>query len=386
MKIAFIHSNQKIGTGAHYINDLVSIKLTERGNKVKNFYPKTRLLDSPKHLKGLENILFFYSLLSKKSEILKHDLVHGTTYTPLPFLAFNIPVVAHFGSTTSGFLDTTPLANDIEDASKKCWYELKNAGIVRWLNLPTRRPLRDIAEIEHYVAARATALVASSLKVKEELLASKIPEEKIHVIHNAIEDYWFEEEKKPVIEQPHLIFLGRLGEDPFTLKLKGLDRCIQSFRKFASTPKDIFCITAHKQLPAWLTTSLPNTQVHANIIKDQLPRALANLCGSVLFISSRYEGFSLSLIEGMSQGLIPVVYPVGVASEIIRDGENGYIVYSQQEANARIAELLSLSPEKRSTLASAARETSKRFTSDAMIGQLEKLYRVVTAAKKKDKE
>jgi glycosyltransferase involved in cell wall biosynthesis len=384
MKIAFIHNSKKIGTGAHYINDLVSIKLTGQGHKVENFYPKTRLLDSPNHLKGLENILFFYSLLLKKSEILKYDLVHGTTYTPLPFLAFNIPVVAHFGSTTSGFLKKTPRATDIEDISKKYWYELKKANIIKTLNSPTRRPLRDIAEIEHYVAARATAIIASSQAVKEELLLSGIPPEKIHVIHNAIEDYWFEKEITPIVQQPHLVFLGRLGEDPFTLKLKGLDRCIQSFRKFADVPKDIFCITAHKQLLAWLNTSLPNTQIHANIIKDQLPQRLAQLSGSVLFVSSRYEGFSLSLIEGMSQGLIPVVYPVGVASEIIRDGENGYIVHSQHEANARIAELLSLSSKERDTLAAAARETAGHFTSDLMISELEKLYGVVIKAKSKN--
>jgi len=108
MKIAFIHNDKKLGTGAHYINELMAIKLRERGVEVKNFYPRTSLIDPPIHLKGFSNILFFYSLLEKKNEIMRFNLIQGTTYTPLPFLAFNIPVVSHFGSTTRIFRIYSP--------------------------------------------------------------------------------------------------------------------------------------------------------------------------------------------------------------------------------------------------------------------------------------
>jgi hypothetical protein len=73
MKIAFIHHDKKISTGAHYINDLIKIKLRERGVKVRNFYPKAPLIDSPHHLRGLKNILFFYSLLENKEENKEDD-------------------------------------------------------------------------------------------------------------------------------------------------------------------------------------------------------------------------------------------------------------------------------------------------------------------------
>src|SRR3989338_7757978 len=63
MRIAFIHNEKKIGTGAHFINDLMMKRLRDTGVRVKNFYPKNPLLDAPVHLKGLANILFFYSLL-----------------------------------------------------------------------------------------------------------------------------------------------------------------------------------------------------------------------------------------------------------------------------------------------------------------------------------
>ncbi len=42
-----------------------------------------------------------------------------------------------------------------------------------------------------------------------------IDEGKIHLIHNAIEDYWFNNEKLDFIEEPNIVFLGRIGGDAF---------------------------------------------------------------------------------------------------------------------------------------------------------------------------
>ncbi len=376
MKIAFIHNDKKIATGAHYINDLISVKLKKHGIFVKNFYPKTILADSPTHLKGLANILFFYSLLEKKTEISKYDLVQGTTYTPLPFLASNgIPVISHFGSTTKGFLDSTPMAKNIEKETKKIWYDLKIKKIIK-LNGKTKRPLRDIAEIEKYVASKAKKIIAASLNIKNELVAMGIPQEKIEIIHNAIEDYWFEENNDPIIENPKIVFLGRLGNDSFTLKLKGLDRIIHLYKKFPKIRKTTICMTTNKKLKDYLRSSFGEHDLFVNFKKDLIPNILKNIKGSILFLPSRYEGFSLSLIEGMSQGLVPVTYPVGVAPEIIRDGANGYIVNSQKEAITRI-EALVQNKKLREYMSQKAKETSFEFKSEKMVNHLSSFYKKV---------
>ena len=96
MKVAFIHNEKKIGTGAHYINDLMASKLQNAGVEIKNFYPRISLVNTPAHLGGLKKILFFYSLLERRKEILKFNIIQGTTYTPLPFLVFSVPVLSHF--------------------------------------------------------------------------------------------------------------------------------------------------------------------------------------------------------------------------------------------------------------------------------------------------
>lgn len=375
MKIAFIHTDKKIGTGAHYINDLISLKLREKGVRIKHFYPRTTLIDSPRHLKGLSNILFFYSLLERKREILQYSLIQGTTYTPLPFLAFPIPVVTHFGSTTRGFLDAVPYAKGMEENTKAIWYGLRNGKIISELNIKTRRSLRDIAEIEQYVASQATAVIAASEKVKQELIMMGVESQKIVVIHNAIEDYWFEQPLAPLSQkQPQLVFLGRIGKDVFTLKLKGVDRLIQLCTAFPKMKKTLIYMTTHKKLKNWMKEHLAYCTTFVNLKKDLIPRVLRPLRGSILFIPSRYEGFSLSLVEGMSQGLIPVVYPVGVAPEIIINGENGFLVNNQNDAIRRVKTILR-NAKLRDGLSRCAFETALQFKSDLFANRLYNFYR-----------
>jgi len=383
MKIAFIHNDKKIGTGAHYINDLMSLKVEESGAEIKNFYPRTSLIETPVPLSGIKNILFFYSLLEKRNEILKFDLIQGTTYTPLPFLAYPIPVVCHFGSTTRGFIESTPMANNIEDGCRQVWYGLKKTGVIHELNLKTRKPLRDIADIEEYVASKANAVIATSENVKQELIKSGVASKNIHIIHNAIEDYWFEAKKFEITKNPHIVFLGRLGGDAFTLKLKGFDRIAHLFQSLPKVPKTTLCMTLNKPVLHFLREKIENHTVIENVKKDEIPNFLAPLRGSILFISSRYEGFSLSLIEGMSQGLIPVTYSVGVVPEIIVNGKNGFIVSSQKEAIAKINLILS-DTKLRESMSREAAKTSRQFSSDIIAKKLIKLYAQVIQSYKLD--
>ena len=97
---------------------------------------------------------------------------------------------------------------------------------------------------------------------------------------------------------------------------------------------------------------------------------------------SRYEGFSLSLIEGMSQGLIPIAYPVGVVPEIIKNGQNGFIVNNQKEAIICVENLLS-KKDLREKMAAEAQQTSLNFRSDILVKQLVPFYEDVIKNSKK---
>ena len=376
MKIAFIHNEKKIGTGANYINDLMVAKLREQKVEIKNFYPRMSLTKTPVHLGGIKNILFFYSLLERRNEIMKFDIIQGTTYTPLPFLAFHRPVVSHFGSTTRGFLNNIPLSSRLGTETSKTWYDLRKQGAIGELNVKTRRPMRDIADIEEYVARRATAVIATSKLVQQELLGMGLDKKKVYLVHNAIEDYWFAKKIHKRVDQPSIVFLGRLGNDAFTLKLKGLDRLVHLYNQFPDIKKLTFSIITNKKLISWLRSRIPNHTLFTNVKKDHLPVLLRPLAGSILFIPSRYEGFSLSLIEGMACGLIPVIYSVGVAPEIIKNNQNGFLVNSQKEAIEIINKLLQ-DKVLRYRLSRAARRTAHKFSSKAIAKKLMKIYLII---------
>ena len=373
LKVAFIHSDKKIATGAHHINRLMAEALAERGARVRNFFPRHKLTDTPVHLKGIANILFFHSLLEHKDEILKNHIIQGTTYTPLPFLSFNVPVVCHFGSTIRGYLDAVPATRRLPKEEQNVFKELAKLDIIPELDLKTFRPMEDVADIEAVAAARAATCIATSEKVKNELMEMQVPEERITVIHNAIEDYWFEPQRPTAIQPPHLVFLGRLGGDVFTLKLKGFSRLVNFFRAFPDVPKTTVCMTTNRKLKEWLRVAFLKHFMFVNLRKDLIPGALAPLYGSILFLPSRYEGFSLSLVEGMSQGLVPIAYSVGVVPEVIKNGENGYIVSTLEEACARARELLA-DDQKRLAMAEAAKATASQFKSPHISSQLLSLY------------
>jgi len=373
LRIAFIHNDKKIATGAHHVNELMSNALAERGAQVRNFFPRRQLTDTPVHLKGIANILFFHSLLEHKEEILKNHIIQGTTYTPLPFLSFNVPVVCHFGSTIRGYLDAVPATRRLPKEEQNVFKELARLEIIPELDPKTFRPMEDVADIEAVAAVRASACIATSEKVKNELMEMQVPEEHITVIHNAIEDYWFEPQRPTVTQPPHLVFLGRLGGDVFTLKLKGFSRLVNFYRAFPDVLKTTVCMTTNRKLKEWLRVAFSKHYMYTNLRKDLIPGALAPLYGSILFIPSRYEGFSLSLVEGMSQGLVPITYSVGVVPEVIKNGENGYIVSTLEEACARARELLT-DDQKRLAMAEAAKASVSQFKPPHISSQLLSLY------------
>jgi glycosyltransferase involved in cell wall biosynthesis len=380
IKVAFIHNEKKIHVGMHtgaaQINQLMAQALGSLGVKVKHFYPLRGLTDAPIHLRGLTNILFFYSMLEHKDKMLKFDIIQGTTYTPLPFLAFDIPIICHFGSTTRGFLDSVPTTKKLPTSEWRIFKELYKYDVIPEMDLKTFRPMEDIADVEIVAAERATACIATSKKVRRELIEAGVPKENVVVIHNAIEDYWFTSQQTEPVKDPHLVFLGRLGNDVFTLKLKGLARLVNFYRAFPDVPKMTVCMTTNRKLKDWLKVSFPKHYMYVNLRKDLIPGALAPLFGSLLFLSSRYEGFSLSLIEGMSQGLVPISFPVGVAPEIIENGVNGFLVESEKEAENLARQLLK-DDSKRLAMAKEAQKTAELFHSSRIADDLLALYQKV---------
>lgn len=372
MKVAYIFDDSKIQTGAHHINRLIIQSLKKHDISVIPYYPKTIHKSKQIRFRGLKNILFFYSLIEQKKEILKSDLIQGTTYTPLGFCDYGIPVVCHFGSTTWGMIKATPQTHRLESDCKNVINKLKNAGAIPEVNIKSRRPMRDIAEVELYTSLLSDRVIATSKIVQNELINHGVPSEKINVIYNAIEDFWFEKETV-IVDKPRLVFLGRVGGDVFNVKLKGVDRLISIYNKFPNLEKISIMATNTDKLNDWMDDNIINHKSLMNLDKLDIVENLNKLGGSFILITSRYEGFSLSLVEAMSQGLIPITYSVGIAPEIIENNNNGFIVKTIKAAEKIINNLYD-KPKELERLSKAAIKTASIFRGEKIAKELKSLY------------
>jgi glycosyltransferase involved in cell wall biosynthesis len=66
--------------------------------------------------------------------------------------------------------------------------------------------------------------------------------------------------------------------------------------------------------------------VHFYGILDNEPLMERFRCAQVMVIPSSYEGFGISYLEGMGFGLPAIATTSGAASEIIKNGENGFLI------------------------------------------------------------
>ncbi|KPJ72168.1 hypothetical protein AMJ52_07185 [candidate division TA06 bacterium DG_78] len=375
-KILYIYNDKKLEFGAHHINNLIVNKLRTKGYSVHSIYPKESINLFSKSLDGISSILFFYSLISKKTEIEKYDIIQGTTYTTLAFLGNGIPIVSLFGSTTYGFLKNVPSVGKIKKENKnllKIFDELKKYSIIDRL-LPLVKSLKDISKIEIDVAKKSDIIIATSKIVKQELIRNGVSRKKIALIHNAIEDYWFKskfvKKIKPISE---LVYLGRMGDDPFTIKLKGIDRLIYILKEFPNLKKTIIGMCRKTKKYDQFFSQFLKTDSYLSVNRKKIPKILRNHYGDIYINPGRYEGFCLSLIEAMSQGLVPITFPTGVAPEIIQDGHNGYLVNTINDMIKKI-NLLTSKKATRTRMAEEALKTSKLFNSDILIKKYVDIY------------
>lgn len=377
MRILYIHNEKLQKTGAHYFNHVLVNYLRRLSHRVDVLYPKQTINFLSTNLRGLSSVLFFYSLIIKRKEATKYDFVQGTTYTTLAFLDNGVPVITHFGSTTAGFLKSVPSSGSLNKEHKglvKILSELKKYGVISRI-VPQKEALKDISEVELHVAKRCNLVVASSAHVKKELVEKGIRASKIVVIHNNIEDFWFDsQERKQVRRKAGLVYSGRMGEDAFTIKLKGITRLIALLRKFPKVQKTVIGLTAKSDAFRIFFSRMPNMASYFNLRKKTVKRVLNSHYGDIYINPGRYEGFCLSLVEAMSQGLIPVVFPIGVAPEIIQNGRNGYIVHTLGEMARRIEYLLS-HKDLRERMAKETTRTAQQFRPDKIINEYIRLYR-----------
>lgn len=372
MKVLYLHETKRKLTGAQQINHLMLKKVRDKGLMIKNVYPVGYLQKVSSPESTFKNIFLKYKIMDKPNQLHTFDIVQGSTYLTASFGTFGIPTLCHFGSTYKGFLSALTQGKKDFEENKTIWDRLKKDQVINYLNFKPKKITKSIHEAEILAASQATGIIAASNRVKEDLRADGVKGEKIFVVHNAIEDLWFEQ-LSPHIGKTKLVFFSRVGNDSFNWIIKGVDRLISIYEKFTVLEKISIVKTSNKSLQKWLKNNFNKHELFFNLSQPQIKKKLFRLRGSLFLLTSRYEGFSLSLIEAMSQGLIPIAYPVGIVPEIIVNNKNGFIVNNIQEACTRINELLK-DDQMRKNMSKEAFLTSLNFKSDLLADKLISIY------------
>jgi L-malate glycosyltransferase len=114
--------------------------------------------------------------------------------------------------------------------------------------------------------------------------------------------------------------------------------------------------------------------VHLPGLQEDVRPYLAAM--DLYMMSSIFEGLPIALLEAMAMECAVVSTSVGGISEVIRTGENGYLVDpGQPEALAKIASDLLSAPDLSRRLGAAARRTvQSHFSMSRMSGELEQIY------------
>lgn len=237
------------------------------------------------------------------------------------------------------------------------------------------------------------AIIAVSDYVKDSLKKEGVAPEKIVRIYNGVPPEKYkplsEEEKEKFIrlisEKTHERVIGYVGN---LIEMKGIRYFIKSlpdiFQKF---PRTLALIAGDGELKKEMEDLASELKISENIrflgkVDTLIPRLMGSL--DILVQPSLTESFGLAPAEALSCGVPVIASRVGGLSEIITEGECGYLVPPEDPIAlaARINELLEHN-EKRLSFGKAGRKRVKdKFNDMETAGQYLLLYRDLLKLKK----
>jgi glycosyltransferase involved in cell wall biosynthesis len=260
-----------------------------------------------------------YSDIKRVLEDFKPDIIHNQTSGPLALAIFryakkrSIPIVM----TDHTYPDNLTQQVKLPKFAKKPINAAMNAYFMSFLRrskyatLPTKQAITDLLPKNHH-----------SFKVPVEALSNGIDLSRFTKGPASEEIY-----KKYAIPRnvPIVLYVGRIDPE------KSLEILVNSFKKLIKkTPKAHLVMvgdgTAREKLEKIIKREKIRSQTHfiGRVIGDDLPQIYRT--GTVFVITSKTETQSIVLMEAMASGLPAIAVNAGAVTELVKDGENGFIL------------------------------------------------------------
>lgn len=238
---------------------------------------------------------------------------------------------------------------------------------------PAGRFYRLIEKIGALAASKVVAVSENEFEIACSL--EVIPAHKMRVIHNGLPDMGEEYRADPLLEPPGLVMVARFEKpkDHETLfkALSGLKNRAWTLRLVGEGSG----LQPAKRLAEQLNVS---DRVSFLGMRDDVPAILAS--AQVFVLSSKREGFPISILEAMRAGLPVVSSAVGGTAEAVEDNQTGLLFKpgEARELQTALARLLD-EPFLRQQMGRAGRRRFlEKFTMDQMVEKTKALYSELT--------
>ena len=213
------------------------------------------------------------------------------------------------------------------------------------------------------ILSMSNLVLVTGTNSKETLKNLGIKEDKIRIMANTIDVNKFSIQRNLLIKKDiDLIFVGRF------LPVKRIDRILRIMYEFQRRFGRLYSLHAYLVGDGVLKSELMAFSQKLNLTnvdfvgykEDIIPYMTRS---KILLLTSLSEGFPATVLEAMSMGIVPVVGNVGDITDIIKDGENGFIIkeYNYEDIAELIFKLLK-SPGILREIAEKAIETSTEFS------------------------
>lgn len=185
-----------------------------------------------------------------------------------------------------------------------------------------------------------------------DLIRAENPYAEISVMRNAVDTRIFHAAERERGSCPRIGFMYR------STATKGMDTALDALIRIRSAVPGLSVVTVSQtapDLPDWIdVVRSPNDEALADVYRS---------CDLWLF-PSRMEGFGLPIIEAMACRTPVVSTRVGAAPDLIRDGQNGFLVEVDDSADMakKAASILTASPQIWRDMSHAAWKTVAEHT------------------------
>lgn len=226
-----------------------------------------------------------------------------------------------------------------------------------------------------------TAVSDSLVKQTHELI---LPDKTISTIYNFVEEKYFNMINRDAVHNQMKERYG-IGENTKVLmhtsnfrKIKRIDDIVRAFNIVQQKIDSVLILIGDGPETHSVKKLVKELGIEDSIILagQQSDVKSYYMMSDIFLLLSQKESFGLALLEAMHCGSVPIGSTAGGITEVIKDGDTGYIVdVGDYEAAAqKIVELLSDTALYHSMQEQMLKDITTRFHSDVIVGEYERLY------------